>query len=153
MEKHIYLTPEKIQNFKLEFEELAAQRKQVTERVKLARDLGDLTENTEYIGAKQELERIDRRMAEVEHIVSHTKTITKPESQNKIVLGSVVTILRNDKTERRIQVVGTIEADPLNGKVSDESPFGQSLLGKAKGESVTINTLAGITVYTIIDIQ
>lgn len=153
MKKDIYLTKEKIRSLRLESRELTAQRKQATERVKFARELGDLTENEEYLAAKRDLEGIDRRITEIEHVLSHTKTIVKPESPTTVSLGSMVTILRSDKVVRCIQIVGTIEAYPLNDKISDESPFGQSLLGKEKGDSVIVNTMSGAVAYTITDIR
>lgn len=147
MKKQFYLTKEGIEELKTELEELVAQRGPIAERIKTAREFGDLSENAEYSSARQEQERVESRIAEIEHILLNVEVIKKTNGSKKVQLGSSVT-LKNHET-KTFQVVGTVEADPLNGKISDESPIGQALMGKVVGDEVEINTHT----YKITDIS
>lgn len=137
MKKQFYLTKEGIEELKTELEELVSQRGPIAERIKTAREFGDLSENAEYSSARQEQERVESRIAEIEHILLNVEVIKKTSGSKKVQLGSSVTI-KNHET-KTFQVVGTVEADPLNGKISDESPIGQALMGKVEGDEVEIN--------------
>lgn len=151
MKKQFHLTKEGVAELKAEHEELIAQRGPIAERIKTAREFGDLSENAEYTSARQEQERVEGRIAEIEHILLNVEIITKPRGDNKVQLGSQVKLKSNGKT-KEFQVVGTVEADPLNGKISDESPIGQALMGKAEGDAVEIKTPAETAMYKITDI-
>lgn len=135
MKKPFYLTKEGVEELKSEHEELIAQRGPIAERIKTAREFGDLSENAEYSSARQEQERVEGRISDIENILLNVELIKKG-SNTKVGLGSTVT-LKNNET-KTFQVVGTVEADPLNGKISDESPIGQALMGKAEGDEVEI---------------
>jgi len=151
MNKQFYLTQEGVVELESELAGLIAQRGPIAERIKSAREFGDLAENAEYTSARQEQERVESRIAEVEHILQNVEIITKPKGDSKVQLGSTVELANGGKT-KQFQVVGTVEADPLNGKISDESPIGQALLGKKEGEAIEIKTPAETVVYTIANI-
>jgi transcription elongation factor GreA len=150
MKKQFYLTNEGVTELKAELDELTAQRGPIAERIKTAREFGDLSENAEYSSARQEQERVESRIAEIEHILLNVEIITKPKGDSKVQLGSKVTL--KNGTTKTFQVVGTVEADPLNGKISDESPIGQALLGKKLGDEVEIKTPAETSTYKITQI-
>lgn len=151
MKKSFHLTAEGIAELKAELAELVDQRGPIAERIKAAREFGDLAENAEYTSARQEQERVESRIAEIEHILLNVEVIKKPKGDSKVQLGSKVSLKGNGKT-KEFQVVGTVEADPLNGKISDESPIGQALLGKKVGDQVEIKTPAETNTYKIASI-
>lgn len=151
MNKHFHLTKQGVDELKAELEELVAQRSVIAERIKTAREFGDLGENMEYTAARQDQERNESRIGEIEHILQNVKVITHPKSDSKVVLGSKVVLKSGGKT-KEFQVVGTVEADPLNGKISDESPIGKALMGKKEGDEVEIKTPAETATYKIADI-
>lgn len=154
MKKQFHLTQAGVDELKAELEELTGLRGEIAERIKTAREFGDLSENAEYSSARQDQERNESRIAEIEHILANVQVITAPKSDGKVVLGSKVKLVgaTNGKT-KEFQVVGTVEADPLNGKISDESPIGQALMGKKQGSEVEIKTPAETTIYTIAEIK
>lgn len=149
--KSFRLTKEGVAELKEELESLVAERGSIAERIKTAREFGDLSENAEYQSARQEQERNENRIDEIENILQNSELIKAPRSDGKVVLGSKVS-LKNDGKTKEFQVVGTVEADPLEGKISDESPIGQALLGKKVGDEVEIKTPVDTTVYKITDI-
>lgn len=151
MKKQYYLTKDGITELRAELDELVSQRGPIAERIKTAREFGDLSENAEYSSARQEQERVESRIAEIEHILQNVEEIKKPKGDSKVQLGSTVK-LKNDGKTKEFQVVGTVEADPLNGKISDESPIGQALMGKKEGDDVEITTPVETTKYKIVDI-
>jgi transcription elongation factor GreA len=150
MNKKFNLTQAGIDELQKELDEQIAQRSVVAEKIKTAREFGDLAENAEYQTARQEQEKLEARIGELEHILQNVAVIKKPKGDSKVQLGSTVT-LKNGAT-KTFQVVGTVEADPLNGKISDESPIGQLLLGKKLGDKVEIKTPAETTTYKITEI-
>ncbi len=107
----------------------------------------------EYSAALQDKERNEARIAEIEHILANVQVIKAPKGDSKVVLGSTVKLKSENGTTKEFQVVGTVEADPLNGKISDESPIGKALIGKREGEAVEITTPAETSSYKIIDIS
>lgn len=151
MNKQFYLTKEGVVELETELSELVSQRGPIAERIKTAREFGDLSENAEYSSARQEQERVESRIAEIENILQNVEIIKKPKGDSKVQLGSTVKLSGGGKT-KQFQVVGTVEADPLSGKISDESPIGKALLGKKEGDSVEIKTPAETTIYKIDDI-
>lgn len=152
MKKQFYLTRDGVQELQTELKELVAQRGPIAERIKTAREFGDLAENAEYSSARQEQEKVESRIAEIERILQNVEIITKPKVDGKVRLGSLVK-LRNDGKTKEFQVVGTVEADPLNGKISDESPIGRALMGKKVGDSVEIVTPAETAAYKVVAIS
>lgn len=152
MKKQFHLTKEGIEELKAELAELLEQRLPIAERIKNAREFGDLAENAEYTSALSEKERNETRIAEVEHILQNGEVIKKPKGDSKVQLGSTVTLKDGGKT-KEFTVVGTVEADPMNGKISDESPIGQALMGKKEGEKVEIQVGAGeMSAFKIVNI-
>ena len=152
MKKQFLLTKEGVSELEQEHAELVGQRGQIAEHIKTAREFGDLSENAEYSAARQEQERTENRIAEIENILQNVKVIQKPKGDAKVQIGSKVKLKAANGT-KEFQVVGTVEADPLNGKISDESPIGKALLGKKEGEEVEITTPADTTTYKIVDIS
>lgn len=153
MKKQFHLTKEGIAELETELKQLVAERGPIAERIKTAREFGDLSENAEYTAARQEQEKTESRIAEIENILQNVKVITKPRSEGKVQLGSTVSLKSENGKTKNFQVVGTVEADPLNGKISDESPIGQALLGKKVGEEVEIKTPAETTAYKVVTIS
>lgn len=154
MKKQFHLTKEGVAELKKELETLLAERPPIAERIRTAREFGDLAENAEYSSAREEQERVEGRIAEVENILQNLEVIKKPTNDSKVRLGSGVKLkakVAGGKT-KEFQVVGTVEADPLNGKISDESPIGKALMGKKEGDEVEIKTPAETATYKIVDI-
>lgn len=151
MKKLFHLTQTGIDELKAEREALLIKRAETAEAIKVARELGDLAENAEYQSARADQERNDGRLEEIDHILANVEVIKAKGSKN-VQLGSTVT-LKNGAKELVLQVVGTIEADPLAKKISDESPIGKALLGKKEGEAVEIKTPAETTTYQISSIS
>ncbi len=150
MKKQFHLTKEGVDELKQECEELISQRPVIAERIKTAREFGDLAENAEYTSARQEQERVEGRIAEIEHILLNVEVIKKPRGDSKVQLGSKVTLKGDSGKQKEFQVVGTVEADPMNGKISDESPIGKALLNKKVGDSVEIKTPAETASYKVV---
>lgn len=152
MKKLFYLTKDGVAELEEEHKSLVGQRGDVAERIKTAREFGDLAENAEYQTARHDQEKLESRIAEIEHILQNVEVIKAPKGGNggKVQLGSFVT-LQNGST-KKFQVVGTVEADPLEGKISDESPLGKAVLGKKVGDEVEIVTPAETTTYKIVEI-
>lgn len=152
MKQQYSLTKEGVTELEHELAGLIAERSPIAERIKTAREFGDLAENAEYSAARQEQERTESRIAEIENILQNVHIITKPKGDSKVQLGSTVKLKGSSKT-KEFQVVGTVEADPMNGKISDESPIGKALLGKKVGDTVEIVTPAETNTYKVIDIS
>jgi len=151
MKKLFHLTKEGVAELQAELAKLVAQRGDVADRIKTAREFGDLAENAEYQVARQEQEKNEARIAELEHIIGNVEIIKSSKSDSKVRLGSKVT-LEGGKGKKEFQVVGTVEADPLEGKISDESPIGRALLGKKVGDNVEIKTPAETATYKVVSI-
>ncbi|HMT18428.1 MAG TPA: transcription elongation factor GreA [Candidatus Saccharibacteria bacterium] len=152
MHKQYKLTADGIAELEQELKVLIANRSDIAERIKSAREFGDLAENAEYSAARQEQERAEARIAEIDFILKNAETISQPKKKDVVELGNTV-VLKNKDGERTFTIVGSVEANPLEGKISDESPIGQALLGKKLGEAVEIKTPASTTSYTIGSIQ
>lgn len=152
MKKLFRLTQEGVDELQAELESLLAKRAGIADAIRTARELGDLAENAEYQSARADQERNDIRISEIENIVQNVEVIKKPKGGKAVQLGSQVKLKGDGKT-KDFQVVGTVEADPLNGKISDESPIGQALLGKKEGDNIEIHTPGETTTYKIVSIS
>jgi transcription elongation factor GreA len=152
MKKQFNLTKEGADELKEELKGLKSQRAVIADRIKQARELGDLSENAEYQSAREEQDRLESRISELEHVVANMQIIKKARTNGHVRLGSSVTLKAGGKT-KEFQIVGTMEADPLNGKVSDESPIGKALIGKKEGEKAELKTSAEIHAYTIVAVR
>ena len=135
MKKHFKLTQSGMDELNSELSKLVAKRANIADAIKTAREQGDLSENAEYQSARAEQEKNEARITEIENILQNVELIKKPRSDSKIQLGTLVKLKAGGKT-KEFQVVGTVEADPLSGKISDESPIGKALIGKSLGDSV-----------------
>lgn len=156
--KEILLSAEGLRQVREELEFLkTTRRREVAERLKEARDLGDLSENSEYDDARNEQAFVEGRIAQLEKTVRNARVIidTEVESQIGLVrMGSTVVLrdLEFDETLEYI-LVGSVEADPAAHKISNESPVGQSILGKHKGDIVSVEAPAGPIRYEIVDVK
>lgn len=153
MKKQFHLTQQGVDELKKELAELVALRSEIAGRIKTAREFGDLSENMEYSAARQDQERNEARISEIEHILANVQVITAPKNDGKVVLGSTVKLKSDAGKTKEFQVVGTVEADPLSGKISDESPIGVALMGKKNGEKIEIKLPAETISYTIVEIS
>lgn len=152
--KKIYLTKEGLAELKKEYDELTnKKRPDVLARVSQARNMGDLSENAEYVASREELTFIDGRIDELEIILKQAVIIRESAkaSNHAVKLGSTVTLHSNGKKEV-FTLVGEWEADPTNKKISHESPLGKVLIGKKIGEKVQVQAPAGKLTYSIISI-
>lgn len=152
MKKLFRLTQSGVDELQAEVDVLISKRADLADAIRSARELGDLAENAEYQSARAEQERHETRISEIQSILTSVEIIQKPKGDSKVQLGSTVKLKGDGKT-KEFQVVGTVEADPLNGKISDESPIGRALLGKKEGETVEITTPNDTTSYKIVDIS
>jgi transcription elongation factor GreA len=152
MKKQFRLTRAGVDELQTELDALIAKRADIADAIKTAREQGDLTENAEYQSSLAEQERTEARISELENIIQNVEIIKKPRGDSKVQLGSTVKLKGAEGKAKEFQVVGTVEADPLNGKISDESPIGQALLGKKVGENVEIQTPAETSTYKIVSI-
>ncbi|MEI6237486.1 MAG: transcription elongation factor GreA [Candidatus Saccharibacteria bacterium] len=153
MKKQYKLTQEGIDELIAEHDNLVSQRGAITEAIKSARELGDLAENAEYAAARADQERTETRIAEIEHILKNVELIKVPKSVSKVRLGSKVTLRADSGKIKQFQVVGTVEADPLDGKVSDESPVGIALIDKKLGDMVEIANSNDNSIYKIVELS
>jgi transcription elongation factor GreA len=149
-----YLTKEKFQEFKKELDFLRTERrKEVAENLEYAKKLGDLSENAEYHEARQEQAEVEDRINHLENLIK-TASIVGDQHGDTANVGSTVKVKKDGDSEiRSYKIVGSEEADMVNGKVSNLSPLGSSLLGKKKGEKFSFTTPKGIVTYTLINIE
>lgn len=149
--KDYQLTKDGKKELELELSELKGRRGGIADKIATARDFGDLAENAEYSAAKDEQSQVESRIAEIEGILQNA-TIIKARNTSSVTVGNTVELRTTGKTVV-YTVVGSVEADPLEGKISDESPIGKALLGKKVGETITIETPKGKMEYEIIKIS
>ncbi|MDR4889041.1 transcription elongation factor GreA [Bacillus sp. HNG] len=146
VEKVFPMTLEGKQKLEQELEHLkTVKRKEVVERIKIARSFGDLSENSEYDSAKDEQAFVEGRITTIENMIRNAKIIEEDaDSAGKVSLGKTVTFIElPDGEEETYTIVGSAEADPFEGKISNDSPIAKSLLGKHVGEKVTVQTPGG----------
>lgn len=156
MQKQVILTDEGLKNYEEELELLkTVKRKEIAEKLKEARAQGDLSENAEYDAAKDEQGIIESRIQELEAMLKNVKIIDSSELTNEMVhIGSKIKVHDYDFDEDiDYQIVGASEADPFNGKLSDESPVGMALLGHAVGDVVEVETPNGEVKFEILEIR
>ena len=156
MAKEYKLSPARLEELKQELTYLkTVKEKEVADLIKEARSFGDLSENSEYDEAKNEQGKLYSRIAEVENILANYVIIEENTDDNDTVgMGNKITVkdvVTGD--EETYQVVGSQEADPMNGRISEESPFGKALLGKAIGEIAVVEAPAGNIEYEVVAIQ
>lgn len=149
----VLLTKEGLQELKKEYSELKDVKRPVAvQRLSDARELGDLSENSEYAAAKQDLSFIDGRILELEEIIHGAKLISDNHTKNLVDVGCKV-ILHVDGKKEEFMLVGEWEADPKEKKISHESPLGKALMGKKVGDKVEVEAPAGKIIYKILGIE
>ena len=154
-QKEIILTEDGMKKLQDELENLKlVRRPEVSEKIKIARGFGDLSENAEYDEAKKEQAEVEERIQTLEQMLKHARVLDESEIVNDVVgLGSKVTLWDEEFEEEVIySIVSTTEADPMNNKLSLESPVGKALNGKKKDEIVTVVTPGGDVQYKILEI-
>jgi len=138
MAKKFILTREGLDEIKREYDELVKERRpEVIQRIKRAREFGDLAENSEYDAAKEDQSLIATRISQLEDVLHSAQIIQVAEKTDFVVIGSTIVVEMNDEVHK-FQIVGSMEADPANKKISNESPVGKSLLGLKVGETIEI---------------
>jgi transcription elongation factor GreA len=149
-----YLTPEGLKKLKEELEYLKkVKRKEIAERLRKTAALGDLSENAAYQEAKEAQAFLEGRILELEKTISEAKVVKKIDKAKWVQIGSVVWLRGEDNKIQKFKLVGTAEADPLNGKISIQSPLGKVLLDKPEGSEVLVKTPIGKMKYKIIKIE
>lgn len=151
MKKIYQITDEGKKELEAELAELKSRRGAIADKIAEARDFGDLSENAEYDSAREEQGLVESRIAEIEDILLNAELI-KAGKGSKVALGSKVELKTGKKTVT-YTVVGPVEADPLEGKISNESPIGLALMGKKVGDKASITTPKGEITYEIVKIS
>ena len=150
MKKAYQITEDGRATLEQELDELKGRRGDIAEKIAAARDFGDLSENAEYDAAREEQGLVETRIAEIEDILQNA-SIIQATAGSTVGLGSRVELKTGDKTVV-YSLVGPVEADPLSGKISNESPIGLQLMGKSVGDQVTTSTPKGDTTYEIVSL-
>lgn len=151
MKKMYQITDDGKKELESELDDLKGRRGAIADKIAEARDFGDLSENAEYDSAREEQGLVESRVAEIEDILLNAEII-KSSKSSKVSLGSKVELKTDGKLASYI-LVGPVEADPLEGKISNESPLGVALMGKKVGDSATITTPKGKIDYEIVKIS
>jgi transcription elongation factor GreA len=154
--KEVILTPEGYKKLQAEIEVLSTEkRREIADRIREAREFGDIAENAEYDSAKNEQAHLEARIAMLEERMKAARVVTKKEIKSgEVSIGTKVR-LRDVKANKTIEyyIVGSAEADPSENKLSNESPVGKAIMGKKKGETVEVTAPRGTTKFKIMDIK
>ena len=154
--KEVILTPEGYEKLKQEIEHLQTEkRREVAERIRVAREFGDIAENAEYDDAKNEQAMLEHKIAQLEERLANAKVIDTGDVDTSVVsLGSRVRLKDVDANETvEYHIVGSAEANPAEQKLSNESPVGKAILGRKKGETVEVAAPRGALKFKILDIK
>jgi transcription elongation factor GreA len=150
----IVLTPEGLKKVTAELEELkSVSRKRVAERIREAKQYGEIGENSEYADAKAEQSQIEGQIESLQYILQNATIVERPENDGRVSVGSSVRVrdaASGEEVEYRI--VGALEADPTEHRISNQSPLGEALIGHTAGESVEVQTPAGPSTYVILSV-
>ena len=147
-----YVSKERLAELKSELAFLKTERRlEIAERLRQAKEYGDLSENSEYSEARDEQAQVEQRIFELDELVKKAVLIKKTAATTTVVVGSTVTVKKSGKVVQ-YEIVGSAEAKPEEGKISNESPLGRSFLGRNAGDSITVATPAGQSVYLIVKI-
>jgi transcription elongation factor GreA len=152
MKKQYQITIEGKKELEKELESLKSRRGEIADKIAEARDYGDLSENAEYDAAREEQGVVESRIAEIEDILANNEIISV-ENSHYVQLGSKVSLKTQDDKVVEYTIVGQIEANPLEGKISNESPIGVALKGKKVGNVISITTPKGEVKYEIISVR
>ena len=156
MDKKNILTYEGLKKLEDELEDLkVVKRKEVSQKIKEAREQGDLSENAEYDAAKDEQRDIETEIAELEAILANCEVIQDNDKNKDVVKMESVVVLHDVEFDEDIEytIVGSSEADSLNNKISNESPLGAALIGKKKGDTVKVEAPVGEIEYTVVSVK
>ncbi len=155
MAKQVLLTDEGLKKLEAELEELKGnKRKEIADKIEVARSFGDLSENSEYDEAKNEQAIVEARIAELEATLRNVKILDEDDLTTEMIhVGSKIKVFDKEFDEEvSYQIVGSTEADPMNGRISDESPVGKALLGHKVGDVVDVEVPDGVVTFEILDI-
>ena len=156
MEREVILTEEGYAKLQDEIEYLTTtKRREVADRIKTAREFGDISENSEYDDAKNEQAHVESRIIQIEHQLRNARIVDISDVSTDVVgIGTKVTVRTSpDKKTKSFALVGSAEADPLNDRLSNESPIGKALMGRKKGDKVTVATPRGQVEYQVVKIE
>lgn len=148
-----YLTTEGLTNLKKELADLRRKLREVAERIDRAKELGDLTENAEYHEAKEDYAFVAGRIAEIEDTLNRASLIPEQKQTETVQIGSTIKIKSETGKEIEYTIVGSNEANPAQGRISNESPLAQAFLGRQKGDRVDVKTPTSLSRYTILEIR
>jgi len=154
--KEVILTPEGFEKLKVEIQYLSNdRRREVAERIRVAREFGDIAENAEYDTAKNEQAHLEARIALLEERLAHARVVTKKEIKSGEVSVGTKVRLRDVKANKTVEyhIVGSAEADPAANKLSNESPVGKAIMGRKKGDTVEVAAPRGKLKFKIMDIK
>jgi transcription elongation factor GreA len=148
-----YLTKERLDELTAELDELKnKKRNEVAQRLKAAKEYGDLSENSEYAEAREEQANVEARIFELEELLKEAVTIETGAGGDTVGVGSVVTVKKGEKT-MTYTIVGSYEAKPEEGRISDESPLGKAFMGRKVGDTVNVATPGGTVSYQVTEIK
>jgi len=151
--KVYYISREGVESLRKEMQELKSVRvKEVAERIESAKALGDLKENAEYHSAKDEMGLLQSRIREIDEILKNVQIIDETQGSKDVRIGSTIEVESRNGV-KTYKIVGSAEADPAAGLISNESPMGRAFLGHTKGDLVMVETPGGVVQYTIIEIK
>ena len=156
MQDEILLTQEGYDKLEKELDHLVTvKRREIAKRIKTAREFGDISENSEYDDAKNEQAFIEGRIKEIQNMLRHARIVKDDEITGETVsLGTIVELCELESSEEfAYRIVGSAEADPLNFKISNESPIGKAILGHKQGDKVRVEVPAGVMEYEILSIE
>ena len=148
-----YLTKERLEELKTELSDLKTRRRiEVGERLKKAKELGDLSENSEYFEAREEQAQVETRIGELEDTIKNSEIIEKTRAGATVSIGATIQT-EKDGQRRKFTIVGSNEAKPEEGLISNESPLGRAFLGKKAGDKVQVKTPSGIAEHLVVAIE
>ena len=156
MEREVILTEEGYAKLQDEIEYLTTtKRREVADRIKTAREFGDISENSEYDDAKNEQAHVESRIIQIEHQLRNARIVDTHDVATDVVgIGTKGTVrTTSDKKPKSFALVGSAEADPMNDRLSNESPIGKALMGRKKGDKVTVATPRGQVEYQVVKIE
>ena len=146
MAKEIVLTPQGLEDLKKKIEHLSTdRRREVAQRIKEAREFGDISENSEYDDAKNEQAMLEKQIADLEEKLRNARVIDAKSVDTDVVSVGVTVHVKDQKTDKSVKykIVGSAEADPASNKLSNESPVGRALIGHTRGETVSVQVPRG----------
>jgi transcription elongation factor GreA len=150
--KKYHMTQSGLEKAQVELEALFVRRKEIVEKIKFAKEQGDLKENAEYHEAKNDMAFNESKILELEDLIRNAEIVSAPQNAKFVSVGSTIKV-SGPRGEREFLIVGASEANPAESKISDESPLGQAFMHRSVGEEVEVETPAGIQKYTILEIK